>query len=77
MEAIADMDDALLLHENQQDPYVAEAAAMIASAALPHKELELTDEVMANLAGVVAAIDRKARSLSNGNWRHRNRRFMR
>jgi hypothetical protein len=67
MAAVADLDDTLLLAESVQDPYVAEAAAAIASAALPNQELELTEEMMANLAGVVAAIDRKAGAPRNRN----------
>jgi len=39
----------------------------IASAALPSEELELSDEMMVNLARVVAAIDRKGRMLRNRN----------
>jgi hypothetical protein len=65
IEVVADLDDVLLLAEPDQDPYVAETAAAIASAALPSEELELSDEMMANLARVLAAIDRK--------WRIRRR----
>jgi hypothetical protein len=54
MEAIADQDDALLVSESAlHDPYIAEAAAAIASTALPNEELELTEEMMAHLANVL------------------------
>jgi hypothetical protein len=65
MESVADLDDALLLSEDVQDPYVAEVAAAIASAALPNEEL--SDEMMANLARVLEALDRKVRPMKNRN----------
>src|SRR5262249_14465399 len=66
MEAVEGLDDALLVSENvSHDPYVAEAAAKIASEALPNEDLQLTDEMMADLARVLDAIDRKARGVSS------------
>jgi hypothetical protein len=60
MDAIADQDDAILLREADQDPYVAEAVAAIASAALPDVD-RLSPEVYESLARVLAAPDRKVR----------------
>jgi hypothetical protein len=67
MEAVAGMDDALLLGEDVQDPYVAEAAATIASEALPNGEL--SPEVYDNLARVLGAIDRKVRRMKTNRLR--------
>jgi hypothetical protein len=64
MESVADLDDAILLREADQDPYVAEAVAAIASAALPDVD-RLSPEVYESLARVLAALDRKVRVLRN------------
>lgn len=60
MSAVQGLDDALLLSEEQQGPYLAETAAAISNAALPSGELQMTEQDMERLARVVSAIDRKA-----------------
>jgi hypothetical protein len=64
MESVADLDDALLLAESDQSLYMAEATAAIANSALPNEELLLSEELFDNLARVLAALDRKVRSMT-------------
>lgn len=70
MEAVYDLDDALLVREDVLGaPYISEAAAKIASEALPNEELRLTDEGMVRFARVIGAIDRKPTSMRRARGR--------
>ncbi len=61
VELVSDLDAALLLGEDAQDPYVAEVAAAIAAAALP--SVELSPEVYDSLARVLEALDAKVATM--------------
>lgn len=63
MESVEGLDDALLLAESDQDLYIAEAASMIASAALPNEEL--SPEMYESLGMILETLDRKVRGTRN------------
>jgi hypothetical protein len=63
MDALSGLSDDLLLAPQDQDVYVEEAAAAIASSALPADDSEVSEETCVRLARVVQALDRKVRNL--------------